>query len=143
MYEKSVGRNATLIVGLTPNPDGLLPQQDVKRLQEWGEEIQHRFGKPLAQTSGNKNILTLKTGKKQTVNYYMIQEDITQGERIRSYRIEARQKGQWSVVAQGTSVGHKRIGSFPAVEADAFRLVIEKSQNTPYIINFSIYNVQP
>lgn len=43
MYEKSVGRNATLIVGLTPNPEGLIPQQDVKRLQEWGQEINRRF----------------------------------------------------------------------------------------------------
>lgn len=43
MYEKSVGRNATLIVGLTPNPEGLISQQDVKRLQEWGQEINRRF----------------------------------------------------------------------------------------------------
>lgn len=58
MYEKSVGRNATLIVGLTPNPEGLIPQQDVKRLQEWGQEINRRFKKPLAQTSGSKKALT-------------------------------------------------------------------------------------
>ena len=44
MYEKSVGRNATLIVGLTPNPDGVIPEGDVKRLKEWGEEIARRFG---------------------------------------------------------------------------------------------------
>lgn len=42
MYEKSVGRNATLIVGLTPNPDGVIPEGDVKRLKEWGEEIARR-----------------------------------------------------------------------------------------------------
>lgn len=54
MYEKSVGRNATLMVGLTPNPEGLIPDGDVHRLQEWGNEIQRRFGTPLAQTSGKK-----------------------------------------------------------------------------------------
>ena len=39
MYEKSVGRNATLMIGLTPNPDGVIPQGDVTRLQKWGAEI--------------------------------------------------------------------------------------------------------
>lgn len=52
MYEKSVGRNATLIIGLTPNPDGLIPDGDVARLKEWGNEIKRRFGSPLAQTAG-------------------------------------------------------------------------------------------
>ena len=33
MYEKSVGRNATLIIGLTPDPDGLLPAGDEQRLK--------------------------------------------------------------------------------------------------------------
>lgn len=143
MYEKSVGRNATLIVGLTPNPEGLIPQQDVKRLQEWGQEINRRFEKPLAQISGSKKTLTLKTGKGTQANYYIIQEDITQGERIRAYRVEARLNGKWSAIARGTSVGHKRIESFPAVEADAFRLVIEKSEGNPCIANFSIYHVEP
>lgn len=143
MYEKSVGRNATLIVGLTPNPEGLISQQDVKRLQEWGQEINRRFKKPLAQTSGSKKALTLKTGKGTQANYYIIQEDITQGERIRAYRVEARLNGKWSAIARGTSVGHKRIESFPAVEADAFRLVIEKSEGNPCITNFSIYHVEP
>ena len=36
IYEKSVGRNSTLIMGLTPDPDGLMPEPDVKRLAEWG-----------------------------------------------------------------------------------------------------------
>ena len=31
--------NATLMIGLTPNPDGVIPQGDVTRLQKWGAEI--------------------------------------------------------------------------------------------------------
>lgn len=42
-YEKSVGRNATLIIGLTPDPSGLLPKGDVQRLKEMGNEIKRRF----------------------------------------------------------------------------------------------------
>ncbi len=142
MYEKSVGRNATLMVGLTPNPEGLIPDGDVHRLQEWGNEIQRRFGTPLAQTSGkNKKKLSITFDKPQRVNYYQIQEDITEGEHIRAYRIEALINGKWATVAKGSSVGHKRIEAFPEVEAQAFRLIVEQCVSTPLIRNFSIYHV--
>lgn len=139
MYEKSVGRNATLIVGLTPNPDGVIPEGDVKRLKEWGEEIARRFGTPLAQTSGKAKKLSLDLKGKQKGNYYILQEDITLGERIRAYRVEARTGGKWVTVAKGTSVGHKRIECFGPVEATAFRVVVEQCTDTPQIRNFSVY----
>lgn len=75
-YEKSVGRNATLILGLTPDPTGLIPTGDAQRLKEMGEEINRRFSSPVAHTSGQKKSLTLNLGKKQTVNYCIIQENI-------------------------------------------------------------------
>lgn len=142
MYEKSVGRNATLIVGLTPDPDGLIPEGDVERLKEWGDEIRRRFGSPLARTSGKADTLTLDMEGRQTCDYYILQEDISQGERIRAYRIEARTGGSWVTVAHGSSVGHKRIGFFPPVEASAFRVVVEKSTGTPVIRDFSVYHVK-
>ena len=57
MYYKSTGRNSSLILGLTPNADGLLPQPDVNRLKEFGDEINRRFSNPIASISG--------TGKRQ------------------------------------------------------------------------------
>ena len=141
MYEKSVGRNATLIIGLTPNPDGVLPQGDVQRLKEWGAEIQRRFGTPLAQASGEGKKLELKLKDARPANYYILQEDIAQGERIRSYRVEACVGGKWRTVDEGTSVGHKRIGRFDPVEASAFRVVVDGSVATPVIRNFSVYSV--
>lgn len=142
-YEKSVGRNATLILGLTPDPDGLIPQGDVERLKEFGDAIKDRFGDPVASVSDNKgkNTVTLKLNESDPVNYCIIQEDITKGERIRKYRVEAKCKGKWQTVATGESVGHKRIQPFEPVNASALRLIIEDSQATPAVTNFSAYNV--
>ena len=53
-YEKSVGRNATLILGLTPDPTGLIPIGDTQRLKEMGDEINRRFSSPIAKTLGKK-----------------------------------------------------------------------------------------
>lgn len=141
IYEKSVGRNATLVVGLTPNPDGLLPEGDVNRLKEWGEEIQHRYGQPLASVSGNRKQLTLSLPHKQTVDTYVLQEDLSQGERIRAYRIEAKVDGRWKTVAQGTAVGNKRIERFEPVQASALRVRVEESTGEPVISNFSAFCV--
>ena len=139
MYEKSVGRNATLMLGLTPDPTGLLPAGDVNRLKEMGDEINRRFSTPLAQTSGTKKTQVLKLGKKQSVNYYMIQENIKKGERIRQYKIEAKINGKWKTVCQGESVGHKRIEKLNSIETDMVRLTILESIEQPDIINFSVY----
>ena len=39
MYYNSVGHNTTLILGVTPSPEGLMPEPDVKLMKEFGEEI--------------------------------------------------------------------------------------------------------
>lgn len=142
MYEKSTGRNATLIVGLTPDTAGLIPPGDVKRLKEWGDEINHRFGTPLAQTSGQKKTLTLKLGHKQRVNYCMIRENIRNGERIRKYKVEAKTNGKWMTVCTGESVGNKRIEKFDPKETTELRLTILESVAMPDIRDFSAYSVQ-
>lgn len=142
MYEKSVGRNATLIIGLTPDPNGVIPAGDEQRLKEWGEEIINRFGTPLAETKGQKKNLTLNLDKKQSVNYCIIQEDIAKGERIHHYKIEAKVNGKWQTICTGESIGHKRIERFKPIETTALRLCIIESIGSPEIINFSVYNVK-
>lgn len=142
MYEKSVGRNATLMLGITPDTTGLIPIGDVKCLQEWGTEINRRFGSPLVKTSGAEKSLTLKLPRKQSVNYCIIQEDITKGERIRSYEIEAKVNGKWQTVCTGESVGHKRIEKFTPLVTTELRLTILQSIALPEIISFSVYSTE-
>lgn len=141
MYEKSVGRNATLILGLTPDPTGMIPAGDAQRLKEMGDEIKRRFSSPIARTSGQKKSLLLKLGGKQWVNYCIIQENIKNGERIRQYKVEAKVNGKWKTVCQGESVGHKRIEKFEPVETDAVRLTVSEAIAQPDIMDFSVYSV--
>lgn len=107
-----------------------------------GDEIDRRFSSPIAKTAGQKKNLVLNLGKKQTINYCIIQENIKNGERIRQYKIEAKVNGKWKTVCTGESVGHKRIEKFGPIEATAFRLTILESIALPDIINFSAYYVK-
>ena len=142
MYYKSVGRNSTLIMGLTPNPDGLMPAPDVKRLKEWGDEIKKTFSNPLATVSGKGNKVDIRFNKPTTVNQIVIQEDITQGERVRQYTIEGYFNGKWFPIEKGESIGHKRIQKFDEVIVTRLRLHILSAVSEPVIKNFSTYFVR-
>ncbi len=58
-----MGRNATLILGLTPNNIGLLIKEDVQRLKEFGSAIKGRFDSPISTTNGKGKIIELKLDK--------------------------------------------------------------------------------
>ena len=45
IYEETVGRGGQLMLGLAPDRRGLLPEEDVKRLEEFGAAISKRFGR--------------------------------------------------------------------------------------------------
>lgn len=139
MYRRSVGRNATLVLGLTPDSDGLIPEGDAARLREFGEVVRSTYGTPLAETSGEGNALTLAAEAPLTADCAVIREDIARGERIRAYRIEALRGGAWQTVAQGSSVGNRCIRHFPETVADAFRLTVDAADGTPLIRTFSLH----
>lgn len=140
MYYKSVGRNSTLILGLTPDPQGLMPEPDVQRLKELGDEIRRRFSHPIASTSGKGNQLDLALTARQKIDHVIIQEDIQFGERIRNYSIEAKVKGKWREIARGQSIGHKRIHIIEEVEVSKIRLNIQEAIAEPIIKNLSVYH---
>lgn len=142
MYYKSIGRNSTLIMGLTPNPDGLMPEPDVMRLKEWGDEIKRRFQTPLASTFGKGNKLTLKLKSKTAINHVIIQEDIQYGEGIRNYIVEGLVNGTWQTLVKGQAIGHKRILQFDTVEVSRVRIRVLKADREPQIKAFKIYNIE-
>lgn len=141
-YEKSVGRNATLILGLTPDTAGLIPAGDARRLKELGDEVRKRFSSPLARTSGKKQKLLLSLKDKRPIDYCIIQENIKEGERIRQYKIEAKVDGKWKTVCTGESVGHKRIEKFDPIETGLLRLTVINSIAQPDITDFSAYSTK-
>lgn len=144
MYYKSVGRNATLILGLTPDTTGLLPEADVQRLQEFGQEISRRFDTPVAQTAGKELRLDINLPKAQAVNQFVVQEDIAKGHRVRRFSIQAFVNGKWQTVADGSAIGNKYIHLLDEpVVSRKFRLRVDEAVAEPDIIKFAVYKVAP
>ena len=139
MYLGSVGRNSTLILGVTPDDKGLLPDADVKRLKEFGQEIKRRYDTPLASVEGEGKRLQMKLPAETKICALAIAEDIRLGERVRSYKVEGKVKGKWVTLATGSCIGHKRLEEITPVEVSAVRLRINESLDQPVITDFSVY----
>lgn len=139
MYLGSVGRNSTLILGVTPDDKGLLPDADVKRLKEFGQEIKRRYDTPLASVEGEGKRLQMKLPAETKICALAIAEDIRLGERVRSYKVEGKVKGKWVTLATGSCIGHKRLEEITLVEVSAVRLRINESLDQPVITDFSVY----
>jgi alpha-L-fucosidase len=140
-YYQSVGRNCNLILGLTPAPNGLLPEPDFKRCAEFGAEIRRRFTQPIAETKGTGKQLTLELPVPQKIDHVMIMEDITGGERVRAYAIEGRDSSNtWQKLCDGISIGHKRIQQFAPMEVAAVKLTVSDSVATPLIRNLAVFH---
>jgi alpha-L-fucosidase len=85
--------------------------------------------------------LEVDLGSPKSINVVRIEEPIALGQRVEAFRLEALDAGQWRTVAEGSTIGHKRLLRFPAVAAQRVRLAIDKSLATPAISSFGLYYV--
>lgn len=140
MYDNSVGHNASLIIGLTPDTDGLLPRSDVDTLQAFGAFMNKRYVNAVAEWQGNSNNFTLQIPEKVQVNELVIEEDIQFGERVRSFIVEGLIGNKWTSIAEGSCIGHKYIQVFEKpVICKKIRLAIRQSADKPLIKSFKVY----
>ncbi|MDR3228379.1 MAG: alpha-L-fucosidase [Puniceicoccales bacterium] len=140
IYYQSVGRGALLLLNSAPDTTGLIPLKDMELYRAFGKEVRRRFGKSIAETSGNGNTLELRLEKSAVIDHVIIQEDLALGQRIRKYDIEGFSKGAWRVLARGLSVGQKRIEQFAPVEVSAVRLRVVESSFPAVIRRLAVFN---
>ena len=140
-YYRSVGRGAVLLLNQTPDTSGLIPPIEAQRAAEFGAEIRRRFGACVAETHGRGATLELKLEKPTAIDHVVAMEEITEGERVRQYVLEAQVDGAWREVARGTAIGHKKIDFFPAVQATAIRLRVTRSAAEPILRRLAALHV--
>ena len=130
LYYLSVGRGCNLLINIGPDRRGWLPDADTKRLIEFGDEIKRRFGQPTATlesaTIDEQSAVWNFDGRGHTVNHVVLQEDLTNGEHIRRFRIEAEgYPGSKPITLwEGANVGHKAICYFPLVRVKSLTVRI-------------------
>jgi len=138
-HRQSVGRNANLLLGMVVDDRGLVPDADRGLLKAFGEEIRRRFADPIAETSGRGVSLEIDLGKNSEPSYFVIMEDIVQGQRIRKHSVEGFNGLFWAPLVRGSSVGHKRIHHVMNLRMSRVRLHIEEAAAEPVIRHFRVY----
>jgi alpha-L-fucosidase len=169
IYDHSVGRGAQLMLGIAPDNRGLLPDADVKRLEEFGSALRRRArgnlslaheragteesaaldGDPdtfwSAPAGSNHAVLEAAFANPVTFDHALTMEWLNDGQRVEKYAIEAwdEKAAEWKRVATGEAIGHKKIDSFPAVTAKRVRLDILSSTAPARIREFQLYQWGP
>lgn len=145
IYFQSVGYNSVLLLNIPPDRRGHIHEADVARLKEFAAYRQQVFADNRVQkgqkmwdaVSGDQREYELKSSSK--INVVLLQEDIVRGQRVESFRVEARVEGQWQLLGEGTTVGYKRMLRFPMVEAEALRITIGSARLEAHISNVAAY----
>ena len=149
IYFQSVGYNSVLLLNIPPDRRGLIHEADIKRLKEFADYRQQTFAdnrvkngrKCWCATSGSEIVYTLKA--KSEINLVMLQEDITKGQRVEAFTVEALTDKGWKEVGKGTTIGYKRMLRFPAVNANKLRVRIDECRLTAYVSQVAAYYAEP
>lgn len=122
MYLYSIGRGANLLLNIGPDRRGLLLEDDIKRVKEFGDEIKRRFGSPI-KTIGNPTVkdgeVSVVLDERKTMNAVIIKEKLSTENVIEDVDISVSPYDTKDEIYLGRAVGvgHKLIFTFPAIIA--------------------------
>jgi alpha-L-fucosidase len=164
-YDKTVGRGAQLMLGVAPDNRGLLPDSDVRRLEEFGAALRKRAENNLvlhrdwtkagfeaaldgdpdtfwSAPAGSRHAeVEVDFEKPVTFDHAVTMEWLNDGQHIQKYALETWSESDkaWKRIAEGQAIGHKKIDQFPPVTAQRVRLNILSSTSEAHIREFQLY----
>ena len=107
IYFKSVGYNSVLLLNIPPDRRGLIHENDCLRLKEFASYLNQTFAENLLKkgearwkaAAGQSKVYDVKAGAR--VNTFMIQEDLTKGQRVERFLVEGWINGAWGNLGRG------------------------------------------
>ncbi len=145
IYYQSVGMNSVLLLNIPPDTRGQLHEIDVERLKQFGTYINETFKKN--QLINDEAVWRAKSGdskeyilqEDEPINTVMLQEDIRKGQRVESFKIEGFMNDEWIKLAEGTTIGYKRLLRFPDASPTQLRITISETRETANIQRVGAY----
>lgn len=143
IWDKSVGRGATLLLNIPVDNRGIIHENDEKALMEFRKLRESSFPVNLVTKESIKKSTdkfhTVSLSKPVEFNSIVIQENIKFGQRIKSFSVQIKENNEWKTIASATTVGYKRIVRFPSVTSKEVRIVFDEVLATPLISNLELY----
>ena len=149
IYFKSVGYNSVLLLNIPPDLRGLINENDVQRLKEFSSYLKKTFARNCV-LKGNEawygtsgTVRQYDIQKDALVNTFMIQENISKGQRIESFLVEAYKDGSWIHMAEGTTVGYKRLVRFSDTRPERIRVTIRSARGVANVAAVGLFYAEP
>lgn len=149
IYFQSVGYNSVLLLNIPPDKRGLIHENDVKRIKELSDYLKETFadngvkkGDELWRAASGA-AKEYEINKDAVFNTFLIQEDISKGQRVESFTIEAFVEGSWEQLGEGTTVGYKRLLRFPEHKAEKIRLRVNSARGVANVMNVGLFYAKP
>jgi len=168
LYLKSVGRGANLLLNVPPDRRGLITEYDSAALVGFRKLREESFGTNLAKdaiitvdTRSNTAIPTKKLvdgqaatsdavlnsihvafKQPQAINCVVLQEPIQLGQRVKAFKIVLSKNGKEVNTIEGTTIGKKRILTFPTSEVDGFAVTITDTKAIPLVSEVGAYKIE-
>ena len=149
IYYRSVGCNSVLLLNIPPDKRGLIHEVDVQRIKELSDYIGKTFATNYVENGTQMWKAEVSQSKEYNVkpgamvNTFLIQEDITQGQRVEDFLVEVYSNGAWQYAAEGTTVGYKRMLRFSDCQPKKIRVTIRESRGVANISNVGLYYAEP
>ncbi len=147
-YINSVGANCCFNLNVPPNTDGLIDERDVIRLKELGEKIKAEFNinkaenaeiKTVSQSDNGQSIIEITLPETTDIKYVVLQEDLTKGQRVESFRILTEDEyGRTCTHYRGTCIGHKKI-CFVNIKSNKIRIFVTAARANAVFRNIELY----
>ena len=171
LYLKSVGRGANLLLNVPPDRRGLINEHDSIALMGFKQLRDESFATNLVASANvtlfsadapktiateltdDKNntfvtlpidgsaVISVKLKNVETVNCIALQEPIQLGQRVKSFTISFKKNGVKVKTINGTTIGKKRILTFPAIDADSFTVMVNDAKAAPLISEIAAYKI--
>ncbi|MDR2266140.1 MAG: alpha-L-fucosidase [Christensenellaceae bacterium] len=169
LYFLSVGYNTNLMIGISPTPTGVISDEDVERLTDFGEEIawttsiqvtptkitvkefENYYEDPLLLAMNSENAQTLYEfpntthivefifGTKTTLGRIDLREYLNASQHVEGFEIWV-EDGTWKLIADRKSIGNRCIIMLKnAPSIYKVRLVIKQSRAAPFIRSVIFY----
>ena len=147
LYFTSVGRNSKLLLNVPPTRDGLLHDADVASLAAMHTRLFGLFSENLAYRGVMKQrptglrsmVAEADLGGVAKVSMIAMREDIEHGQVVARYRLEGELDGAWRPLAQGTTIGCRKIDRFEPVSIRKVRLVVDETIDLTRPVELGVY----
>ncbi len=162
IYFDTVGGNASMLLNIPPDKNGLINKREIKTLEKFTRLITEPFRNDIKIFSihsyspdGKEREISedsiclnpgetgirLRLSEKASVSLLSLKEDLAHSQRVEEFRIYAKdENSSYSEIFKGTVIGSKKIAKFKkTVLTDELLIIVTQSRSNPVLKDVKIY----